>query len=173
MRDRNTINVVYTGIDTDWVDDETIVDISKTGYRLPSSNEWEYAARYRGENSNNTVIGYNNPYYTKGDSASDADAYYYDEAVCQAVAVYSGTIPQPTDEAVVKSLGTSSANPLGLYDMSGNVWEWCFTEDGTIRIHRGGGWIYEADNLRVGLEIGNYPMSEFRNLGFRLCRTAD
>lgn len=47
---------------------------------------------------------YTSPYYTQGDSASGAMADYHNTAACQAVAVYSGSSPVPTDEAIVKSL---------------------------------------------------------------------
>lgn len=173
MRDGNTDNVVYTGIDTTWVDDETTATVTKTGYRLPSSDEWEYTARYRGADSTNTVSGYTDPYFTQGDSASGAIADYNNAAACQAVAVYSGSSPAPTDEAAVKSLGAGSANSLGLYDMSGNVWEWCFTESGSSRILRGGGWYYSASYLRVGYVLSDNPDDEYDDLGFRLCRTAN
>jgi formylglycine-generating enzyme required for sulfatase activity len=196
MRDGNTDNVVYTDIDTDWVDDETTENISRNGYRLPSSDEWEYTARYRGADSTNTVSGYSNPYYTKGNSASGAYTYYNDESdvnpangvvdnkdANDEVAVYGyyydgGWVSKGTsDEAEVKSLGAGSANALGLYDMSGNVWEWCFTESGTLRIYRSGSWGLSANDLQVGNWPGNwpgdYPFVEFHALGFRPCRTAD
>jgi formylglycine-generating enzyme required for sulfatase activity len=173
MRDGNTDNVVYTNIDTTWADDETTETVTKTGYRLPSSDEWEYTARYRGADSTNTVSGYTSPYYTQGDSASGATADYTNASACQAVAVYSGSSPVPSDEAVVKSLGAGSANSLGLYDMSGNVWEWCFTESGSYRIIRGGSWNHAANHLQVGNVYDDYPDLELSYLGFRLCRTAN
>jgi formylglycine-generating enzyme required for sulfatase activity len=46
-----------------------------TGFRLPTSTEWELAARWRGSDATNTVSGYTTPYFTKGDSASGATAY--------------------------------------------------------------------------------------------------
>ncbi len=170
MRDGNTANVVYTDIDTDWIDDETTETVTKTGYRLPSSDECEYAARYRGTDSTNYVSGYADPYYTQGDSASGAIADYTDVPACQAVAVYSGSNPVPSDEAAVKSL---AANALGLYDMSGNVWEWCFTEYGSDRMIRRGSWNDSAFSLQVGYWDRFSPDFGGRSLGFRLCRTAN
>jgi formylglycine-generating enzyme required for sulfatase activity len=164
---------VYTSIDTSWTDYETIENISRNGYRLPSRDEWEYAARYRGTDTTNTVSGYSNPYFTQGDSASGATADYNDASACQAVAVYSGQNPAPTDEEAVKSLGSGSENTLGIYDISGNVWEWCFTEDGSLRIDRGGSWSLNADDLQVGYWLSTNPYNAYSNLGFRVCRTAD
>ena len=174
MRDGNTSNVVYTGIDDTWWDSETIEDVTKTGYRLPSSNEWEYTARYRGSDSINTVYGYTNPNYTKGDSASGATANYTDEAACRAVAVYDYTDPNPYDEAAeVKSLGSGSANTLGLFDMSGNVMEWCYSTGSSGRVFRGGSWSYAVTSLGISLENSATPTLVWPSVGFRLCRTAD
>ncbi len=189
MRDGNIDNIVYTDIDTDWVDDEITETVLKTGYRLPSSDEWEYTARYRGSDLTNTVDYYNNPYFTKGNSASGAITSFNNDSsgsgepgktVNDEVAVYcyywdsnNWITKYTSDEATVKSLGGGSANALGLYDMSGNVWEWCFTENGLSRIERGGSWDGYAFDLRVGSWEEDSPDVDNSSLGFRLCRTAE
>ena len=173
MQDGNTDNLVYTGIDTDWLDDETIETVSNTGYRLPSEYEWEYTSRYRSADSINSVNGYSNPYFTRGNSASGATDDVSNVSACRVVAVYNKSTPVPTDEAVVKSLGVNSSNALGIYDMSGNVWEWSFTESGVERFMLGGGWHNHEDNLQVGNRDDASPDINQNFLGFRLCRTAN
>ena len=79
MTDKNTDNVVYSGIETTWDHAKTVKNAAKKGYRLPLSDEWGFAARYRGNDSTNTVSGYRKPYYTKGNSASGAYTFYNDE----------------------------------------------------------------------------------------------
>jgi formylglycine-generating enzyme required for sulfatase activity len=113
------------------------------------------------------------PWFTKGDSASGATADYYTNATEDArVAVYDGGSVTKTE--AVKS---KAANALGLYDMSGNVWElcedWYPSNSGSSRIIRGGSWYYSAFLLQVGYVYVNGP--DFRNdfTGFRLARTAN
>src|SRR5664280_3593668 len=93
--------------------DAVVQDTSANGFRLLLSTEWELAARWRND-STNTVAGYTNPYFTKGNSASGATNAYTDGTNTALYAVYgTGTTP-----SVVK---TKLPNALGLYDMSGNV----------------------------------------------------
>jgi formylglycine-generating enzyme required for sulfatase activity len=88
--------------------------------------------------------------------------------------------------------GPDMANGYGLYDMGGNVWEWCNDrydwlyygyspednptgpEEGNYRVLRGGGWTFRADDCRVGLRFndGYNPGSRYYIYGFRTCATA-
>ena len=171
MRDGNTYQVVYTGIPTDgtaWKDYDTIEDITKKGYRLPESYEWECAVRYRGDDSTNTVSGYSNPYWTNGDSASGATADCNDATATGKVAWYSSNSNNATHKVAEKT-----ANALGISDMSGNVSEWCFTESGSSRVTRGAYFGSSGDYLRCADWLSITPSDSYNVLGFRPCRTAD
>jgi formylglycine-generating enzyme required for sulfatase activity len=139
------------------------------GFRLPLSTEHEYAARYRGTNSTNTVAGYANPYYTKGNSASGATADYTDATATGSVAVYGLSMT-----FVVKS---RTVNALNLYDMSGNIQRWCFDwypgSIGTSRVLRGGNYSDFASYMSVSVELGGIPSgySIPFHVGLRIART--
>ncbi len=171
--------------------DSAYADVSKTGFRLPDEWEWEYSARYRGADSANAAKPgtYSNPYFTKGNFASGAITYFNDATVegssfagklaNDAVAVYryywngSDWVLRPEYTGGTEEVKGQTANTLGLYDMSGNVQEWCFISSGSIRISRGGDWKSTAEYLQAGSRIGNYPEDMDNDTGFRLCRTAD
>jgi formylglycine-generating enzyme required for sulfatase activity len=201
MRDGNTDKVVYTGIDTTWEAAETVEDASQTGYRLPSTDEWEFAARYVGKNpggrtdlvsaginggSSSLTAGY---YWIPGNYASGADTYYNSvldtdpangivdgKDANDLVSVYSyyyngGWIATGvTGTAAVKS---KASNHLGIYDMSGNLMEYCFTQGSpvTYRMIKGGTWNHTAYFLQIGYESYIPATNEASYYGFRIIRT--
>ena len=183
--------------------DAAYADMSKKGFRLPTEAEWEYAARWQGSNTENAAQ-YGDVWLTKLNSASgakkpigfsgltlpDGETWETLREELTRVAVYdewwNGTgwvhqTPAITKTAAVKS---KAANAIGLYDMSGNVWEWCFDwygdieantvtdpqggASGTDRVERGGSWYFYADRCAVGRRDVGSPGYRDDDLGFRL-----
>ena len=167
--------------------DNAYADMSKKGFRLPTEAEWEYAARWQGSDSTN-VDKYGEVWLTKLNSASGAKTDWNDEDETKAVAWYwdnSDRKPHP--------VGEKRKNALGLHDMSGNVWEWCFdgydndprandaayTSGGFVvdpqggasggsRVLRGGSWDDDADYCVVGFRLNGDPDGRRLALGYRL-----
>ncbi|HPS56629.1 MAG TPA: SUMF1/EgtB/PvdO family nonheme iron enzyme [Spirochaetota bacterium] len=172
MRDGNTDNVVHTNIPSDgsnWDFLATGNQDSRSGYRLPLRKEWEYAARYRGNDSVNTVAGYANPYFTKGYSASGATGPITDEAATRLVAWYSGDPDMGTGNAI-QPVMRKIPNTLGLYDMSGSLCEWLFEGGDNYTRYRGGGdWNNPIKPLTDGM--WQSPSQSIYGTGFRIVRT--
>ena len=162
--------------------DAAYADMSKKGFRLPTEAEWEYAARWQNDSTN--AEQYGEVWLIKLNSASGAKGNWEDAEKTGEVAWYSGNA-----DSKAHPVGTKKANALGLHDMSGNVWEWCFdrygnieAEDvmdpqgapaasGSVRVLRGGGWGNDAKDCVVGVRYDFSPDDCGDSLGFRLaCR---
>jgi hypothetical protein len=124
------------------------VDATANGYRLPSEKEWEFAAR-GGVKTNG--------YEYSGSSDINAVAWYYSNS----------------GNSTHQDVATKLANELGLSDMSGNVWEWCFDiYSGSNRVYRGGNWRSFAFGCRVAFRSGSNPTFSYDDFGFRVARSS-
>ena len=149
--------------DVSWEDCQEFIkklnENTKGGYRLPTEAEWEYACR-----AGTTTA------YSFGENITAKDANYRDSNIFEPVAV-----------------GSYKSNAFGLYDMHGNVWEWC--EDwygeypsvtvtdpkgratGEHRVLRGGSFGNGASEARSSLRSYLTPTYRVNYVGFRLART--
>lgn len=132
--------------------------LTELNFRLPTEAEWEFACR-GGNNSRG--------YKYSGSNYIDNVAWYWDNSV-------GNTLP----------VATKSPNELGIYNMSGNVWEWCSDwkgdycsgaqtnpkgpYEGSFRVIRGGSWGINARNCRTSNHSGSSPDSRGSDLGLRL-----
>ena len=129
-------------------------------YVLPTEAQWEYAAR-GGVKSRG--------YKYSGSNTIDGVAWYWGNS---------------EEKYSTSSVGTKLPNELGIYDMSGNVCEWCSDwysdysdvsqtdptgpSSGSCRVVRGGSWDYIAGDCRVSFRSDGYPDTRYSILGFRV-----
>ncbi len=163
--------------------DAVIVNWAADGYRLPSEMEWMWAAMggAAGEGVHSGGIftdGYSKQYagHNRGNDPSGSNIGNY--------AWYSGNSGNTTHDVKGKT-----ANELGLYDMSGNVYEWCWdlygsypvTEEtdyhgpagGSHRVGRGGSWFDSVSFCTVASRNNFWPNGQSNIIGFRFVRKAD
>jgi formylglycine-generating enzyme required for sulfatase activity len=140
---------VYTAGGAPYRTGEIVPDVSAsaTGYRLPSEKEWEFAARGGVATRGYTYSGSND---------INAVAWY---------SVNSGSITH--------AVGTKLPNELGLFDLSGNAWEWCFDlYSGSLRVHRGGSRVSQANDCRATGRSYLLSGTPYDGLGFRVVRSS-
>lgn len=147
--------------------DAPFVKDAASGFRLPSFNEWELAARYIADNNDDGDI-MDGGEYVPGNYASGAEYDYSNEPATDAVAWYNVNSGGTTHDVAQKK-----ANALGLYDLSGNVWEWNFDWKTAMaaRSGHGGSWFHPASGLQIGYADGGQPYFESNFAGFRFART--
>jgi formylglycine-generating enzyme required for sulfatase activity len=146
--------------------------LGRTGCRLPTEAEWEYACRA----GTTTPFSFGQTIST--DQANYDGNYTYGHG-------QKGRYLERT-----AAVGSYPANPWGLYDMHGNVWEWCadwYAEDayascrdgvtdptgpsvGSLRVLRGGSWYDTPVHLRSAPRVRSTPSGDGSNWGFRVAR---
>lgn len=159
----NTSQWNYTPNRNSRIIGEITCDFSANGYRLPTEAEWEYLAR--GGNTSNS----GQTPYSGSDTLSN-------------IAWYSGNSDGKTHEVKKKI-----PNAKGLYDMTGNVFEWCWdwygsintstpstgVESGSERVIRGGGWRSPSEHCSVAYRHGIPPHDSLHLYGFRVVRSEE
>ena len=146
---------------SDW--DAVTCNFEANGYRLPTEAEWEYLAR-------------------GGNTTNSGQTIYSGSDAIDEVAWYRENSGGKTHEVKKKE-----PNDLGLYDMSGNVWEWCWdryniittdtssvgTSSGSSRVQRGSGWNMDAYYCRTTYRTCSDPNLDGHFMGFRVVRSAN
>ncbi len=152
-----------------WGDIWSVVQTERDGYRLPTSDEWEMAARWKDDTeSTDGSIFVGERYWTPGNYASGATDDNTHEEATRAVAWYSFGSESPDNHT--RPVAQLLPNHLGVYDMSGNAWEWTYTLSGSNRVIRGGSYRHSATTISVGYETSDDLSNVNDSVGFRIVR---
>jgi formylglycine-generating enzyme required for sulfatase activity len=167
--------------DSTW--DSVSFDANANGYRLPTETEWMWAALGASKDAlpGDVVQGVNRGGYLKGYSGSTEP--HGAQSNVNNYAWTASVEPAPTR---TNPVGKLLPNELGLYDQSGNVFQWCWDwyaaypsgtlvdytgpASGSFRIDRGGGWANDATGCTVAIRYYGNPPLQGNNFGFRVAR---